>query len=73
MATNNPQPPTPTPAAPGSPEKIAVLEARAAAGLNLWHPADSTEPAALSASDRVGVGPLRRMAKRKPRTQRAAG
>jgi hypothetical protein len=30
----------PTEAMPGTPEKVAVLEARAAAGLSLWHPED---------------------------------
>jgi len=33
--------PSPTAAPPGSPEKVAVLEARAARGQALWHPADS--------------------------------
>ena len=31
----------PTPAAPGSPEKVAVLEERARLGLSLWHPLDA--------------------------------
>jgi hypothetical protein len=34
--------PSPTDALPGTPEKVAVLEQRAAAGLLLWHPADAT-------------------------------
>lgn len=33
--------PDPTAAKPGSPDKVAVLEARAAAGQSLWHPADA--------------------------------
>ena len=33
--------PEPTTAGPGSPEKMAVLEARAAAGQRLWHPDDA--------------------------------
>ncbi len=32
--------PEPTTATPGSPEKVAVLEQRAASGQALWHPAD---------------------------------
>ena len=31
----------PTAAAPGSPEKVAVLEERARLGLSLWHPLDA--------------------------------
>jgi len=31
----------PTPAAPGSPEKIAVIEERASLGRRLFHPADA--------------------------------
>lgn len=34
--------PEPTTASPGTPEKMAVLADRAAAGLQLWHPLDST-------------------------------
>lgn len=34
-------PPEPTAAAPGTPEKVAVLEARAAKGQRLWNPADA--------------------------------
>lgn len=34
--------PTPTRALPGSAEKVAVLEARAALGQLLWHPADAS-------------------------------
>lgn len=34
--------PEPTTAAPGTPEKMAVLEARAAACQALWHPLDAT-------------------------------
>jgi hypothetical protein len=33
-------PDAPTDAPPGSPEKVAELERRAAAGVRLWHPAD---------------------------------
>jgi hypothetical protein len=46
---------TPTHARPGSPEKIAVLEARAAAGEALFHPDDATywtHAGTLSAADR---------------------
>jgi hypothetical protein len=32
--------PPPTTALPGSPEKIAILQQRAAQGLELWHPDD---------------------------------
>src|SRR5262245_49670236 len=35
-----PLPPFATNAAPGSPEKIAILEQRAAQGVQLWHPDD---------------------------------
>jgi hypothetical protein len=35
-----PLPDHPTTALPGSPEKIAVLEQRAALGVALWHPLD---------------------------------
>jgi hypothetical protein len=31
----------PTDAAPGTPEKVAVLEERAGLGLSLWHPFDA--------------------------------
>src|ERR1700738_3096062 len=34
-------PPTPTWAAPGTPEKVAILEERARQRLALWHPADA--------------------------------
>lgn len=34
--------PEPTDAMPGTPDKIAVLAARAAAGVALWHPLDRT-------------------------------
>jgi hypothetical protein len=34
----------PTTAAPGTPEKLAVLESRAAAGLAIFHPADARWP-----------------------------
>lgn len=33
--------PTPTAAAPGTPEKLAELGRRAEAGEELWHPADA--------------------------------
>lgn len=36
--------PTPTSAAPGSPEKIAVLAARVENRQRLWHPADCDLP-----------------------------
>src|SRR5262249_61391304 len=36
-----PLPATPTTAAPGSPEKVAILEQRARLGVSLWHPADA--------------------------------
>lgn len=36
-----PLPAKPTDAVPGSAEKVAVLEARAAAGESLWHPKDA--------------------------------
>lgn len=35
-----PLPPEPTAARPGSPEKVAVMEWRAAMGFQLWHPGD---------------------------------
>jgi len=34
-------PPTSTPARPGSPEKVAILEERARMRVSLWHPADA--------------------------------
>ena len=34
-------PPVPTPALPGSPEKVAILEERAGRRLALWHPQDA--------------------------------
>lgn len=34
-------PPDPTDAPPGTPEKVAVMEARAAMGWDLWHPLDA--------------------------------
>ena len=36
-----PPPAEPTDAAPGTPEKVAVLAARAARGESLWHPSDA--------------------------------
>jgi hypothetical protein len=36
-------PPCPTAARPGTPEKVAVLEERAAAGLRLFHPMDGPD------------------------------
>lgn len=36
-------PEAPTEAPPGSPEKVAVLEARALSGYRLWHPQDLKE------------------------------
>jgi hypothetical protein len=40
---NAPLPPEPTAALPGTPEKVAVLEARAAARVALWHPGDPVD------------------------------
>lgn len=37
-----PLPTVPTASAPGSPERLAVLEGRARLGQTLWHPADGT-------------------------------
>lgn len=37
-------PDAPTTAAPGTPEKLAVLEARVKAGNGVWHPADAMYP-----------------------------
>jgi hypothetical protein len=34
-------PSVPTDASPGSPEKVAILEARARQGVALWHPQDA--------------------------------
>jgi hypothetical protein len=73
MAYASPLPPAPTAARPGSHEKVAVLEARAAAGYALWHPADSNEPAAVPASERIGVGPMRYQSSHKRRERRVAG
>jgi len=44
-----PLPTTPTATVPGSPERVAVLAARAAAGVSLFHPDDTTarEPAGV--------------------------
>ncbi|MBX9677160.1 MAG: hypothetical protein K2X38_00255 [Gemmataceae bacterium] len=36
-----PLPPSPTVAAPGSPEKVRILMERARAGVSLWHPRDA--------------------------------
>jgi predicted DNA-binding transcriptional regulator AlpA len=36
-------PASPTPALPGSPEKVAILEERAAARVALWHPEDPVD------------------------------
>ncbi len=46
-------PDAPTSAAPGSPEKVAVLEERARLGLALWHPDDAPMDAE---SRQLGVG-----------------
>jgi hypothetical protein len=35
------EPPEPTNALPGSPEKVAIMERRARLGLALWHPKDA--------------------------------
>lgn len=37
----SPLPPFGTPARPGSPEKVAILEQRARMRLSLWHPGDA--------------------------------
>ena len=37
-------PDAPTDARPGTPEKVAALERRAALGQHLWHDNDATEP-----------------------------
>src|SRR4051812_23544821 len=45
-------PPMPTPARPGTPEKVAILEQRARQRLALWHPQDAPldyEPRKLGA------------------------
>jgi hypothetical protein len=47
-----PDPPAPTAAPPGSPEKVAELERRAALGVALFHPADVTH----RGYDRVCLG-----------------
>jgi hypothetical protein len=36
-----PLPAEPTTAAPGSPEKVAILQERARRGVALWHPSDA--------------------------------
>ena len=41
--TKGTMPHKPTKAAPGTPEKLAVIEERAANGQNLWHPDDATQ------------------------------
>jgi hypothetical protein len=41
FAGSAPLPPCPTPALPGAPEKLAVLEERARLKLSLWHPEDA--------------------------------
>lgn len=49
--------PTPTQARPGTPEKVAVLEARAEAGEHLWHPDDAGDapdtPYLISTLDQI--------------------
>jgi hypothetical protein len=40
-STHRPLPPSPTPHAPGSLGKLAVLVARAEEGYALWHPRDA--------------------------------
>lgn len=42
--------PSPTDAIPGTPEKVAVLEARAARGEQLWHPNDFPNAAVPAAA-----------------------
>lgn len=44
--------PEPTAAGPGTAEKMAVIEARAAAGQRLWHPLDAGWEANAVAADR---------------------
>ena len=44
LTTTLPDPTTATSAKPGSAEKVAVMSARAAAGLSLYHPDDETTP-----------------------------
>lgn len=46
----------PTSAYPGTPEKLAVLEYRAANGLCLWNPNDAGMATARSTQDRFLVG-----------------
>ena len=41
---SRPLPPTPTPALPGTPEKVAVFRQRVAARTQLWHPQDPRIP-----------------------------
>ena len=41
MSGSPPLPPSPTVHAPGTPEKVAVLAARYAAGYALWHDLDA--------------------------------
>ena len=51
---NAPLPAFPTPALPGSPEKLAVLEERAQMKQTLWHPADATFAGAEKAVPKAG-------------------
>jgi hypothetical protein len=54
-----PLPPEPTGYAPGTFEKVAVLEARAALYCSLWHPEDSRADPAFPRDimELVGIGP----------------
>ena len=70
----DPRQPTNYPA--GSPEKIAVLVARHAARLPLWHPADSTRlvdpPDRPDAWQRLAEATRRRILEKRRRTRKAA-
>ena len=50
-----PTPRTPTTALPGTPSKIAVLEARAARGEALWHPEDAVDTEATVVPRQVSI------------------
>ncbi len=49
-----PLPAFPTPAMPGSPAKLAVLEERARQRLSLWHPVDATLASPMQAIAQAG-------------------
>jgi hypothetical protein len=61
-------PDEPTAAAPGSPEKVAALEARAAVGVALWHPDEPAAPRDYRAVLAVLLG---RVKPRRPRARKA--